>query len=134
MNAKACHWTIFSLALALVITGAWLGFLYRDRGDTQDHLAETQQQLSAALTGSAGIAEQLRQSAESLLGLKTQQRESEHYQRELEDELSLRAGYIESLESAIEDGTASLGRIDDLLGVGAGLLAEGNRFIEDGKE
>jgi hypothetical protein len=134
MNEKLPWRIVAGLSVVILLLGGWLFWIYRDRGDTQDHLAEAQSQLSASYRGNEYLAEELRRSASTVLELEDQQRESDAYQQRLEGELELGAEYLRRLEDAVGLGDSSLGRFDDLLGVGAGLLADGNEYIEDREE
>ncbi len=134
MDEKTQNRLFTACVIIILGLGLWLGLLYRNGGNTADALELSQSELDNAIDRNTSLAKELVDANGTVDRLEDEQRESNNYQRELADELVRSKELIGQLESTTANVSESIGRIDNLTREYADLIAEGERFIADGKE
>ena len=134
MNEKTCRRVIIILSVALVGTLIWLGSVYKNGGDTRDSLVSATDELANALVGNANLAKELLGANEINNRLIKEQRESDTYQQQIEDELGRANDIIGQLEIATGELAEGIERVEDIAWKYEELIRQGNKFIEDREE
>lgn len=134
MNEKLPWRIVIGLAVVVIGLSVWLGLVYRNGGDTALALEQTQSELDVAIAGNASLAKELIGANETIGRIIKEQRESDTYQQQLEDELEQANYILGQLEVATGELAEGIERVEDIAWEYEELIRLGNEYIENGEE